>query len=214
MHCNIIPVKSLINSKQRLNSFLTPEEREKLVHALLQDVLTAATNSKLAHCTLLITSDSKIVKITQQWHLPNLEYLIEPKEKGINYAVQFALEWCLSKSVSSILIIPADIPLITAEDIDDLIKLAQEKSSIVIAPSQRKDGTNAFYQQPPNLFQVWYGPDSFRKNLNLILKKHLPYHILEHPAFALDIDLKEDLIHLQQMNSNTYTSKFVKNLNI
>lgn len=214
MHCTIIPVKSLINSKRRLDSFLIPAERKELVISLLKDVLTAATNSKLAQFTTLVTSDPAIVKITQHWHLPKLEYLIEPEEKGINNAVQFALEWSLSNSITSVLIIPADVPLITAKDIDALIKLAKKKSGIIITPSQRRDGTNAFYQQPPNLFQVWYGPNSFQKNINLILKKHLPYFIFEHPAFALDIDLKEDLINLQQMNSNSNTSRFVKTLHL
>jgi 2-phospho-L-lactate guanylyltransferase len=199
MHCNIIPIKSLINSKKRLNSFLTQEQRKALALTLLKNVLTASTHSKLTHCTLLVTPDSEIVKITQQWQLPRLEYLIEPEETGLNPAVQLAIKWCLSKQIASILIIPADLPLIKSGDIDEIIALGQNKSSIIIVPSRRKDGTNAFYQQPPNLVPVWYGDDSFYKNLDLMSKQQLPYISLESPAFALDIDLKEDLLDLKKL---------------
>jgi 2-phospho-L-lactate/phosphoenolpyruvate guanylyltransferase len=199
MHCNIIPVKSLINSKKRLNSFLSQEQRKALVLTLLKNVLTATTNSRLTHCTLLVTPDSEIVKIAQRWQFPRLKYLIEPEETGINPAVKLAIKWCLSKQISSILILPADLPLIKSKDIDEIIELGQKKSSIIIVPSRRKDGTNAFYQQPPNLMEVWYGDDSFHKNLDLISKQQLPHISLESPAFALDIDLKEDLLDLRKL---------------
>jgi len=214
MHCTVIPVKSLINSKKRLNSFLTPEQRKELVITLLKGVLTAATNSKLTHCNLLVTSDSEIVKTTQQWQLPHLEYLIEPEEKGINQAVQLAIKWCLSKEITSILIIPADLPLVKSKDIDEIIESGQKNSSVIIIPSQRKDGTNAFYQQPPNLVAVWYGDDSFHQNLDLLVKQQVPYIILEHLGFALDIDLKEDLLHLKLVKSPPNISKFIKTLKI
>ncbi|NVM54189.1 MAG: 2-phospho-L-lactate guanylyltransferase [Candidatus Helarchaeota archaeon] len=213
MHYTIIPIKSLANGKRRLESFLPPSERRKLILALLKDVLASTTTSKLSDKTLLVTPDSEIIKITQNWNFPKLEYLFEPIAQGTNQAVQFALDWCQNKPISSILIIPADIPLITSNDIDELLQLGKSEFSIILIPSQRKDGTNAFYQSPPNLVQVWYGANSFQKNLTLISQRQIPYKILENPAFALDIDIKEDLEKLQQLEEKSATSQFMKTLN-
>ncbi len=212
MHCTIIPIKSLEDGKKRLEPFLTPIKRRELILILLKDVITASTESKLSDTILLVTPDSQIVKIARKWNLPKLEYLIEPVAKGINQAVQSALKWCLSKNFSSILIIPADIPLIKGADIDEIIHLGQIEDSIILVPSHRKDGTNAFYQKLPNAIEVWYGENSFQKNVTSISQQGIPYYIFNKTAFALDIDLKEDLERIQQMNDNSLTSQFVKSL--
>ncbi|NVM27381.1 MAG: 2-phospho-L-lactate guanylyltransferase [Candidatus Helarchaeota archaeon] len=213
-NCTIIPIKSLAEGKKRLETFLSPNERKNLILSLLKDVLTAATSSKLTDKALLITPDSEIVKITKQWNLPKLEYIIEPVAKGINHAVQRALKWCISQNISSILIIPADIPLVKSNDIDELIHLGQTKDSIIVVPSHRKDGTNAFYQKLPHVVNVWYGEDSFQKNLESISNQDISYLVLEKDVFALDIDLKEDLEKIQQINDSSETSLFVKTLNL
>ncbi len=212
MHYTIIPLKILVNSKKRLEAFLNPSERRELVLALLKDVLRAATGSQSTDKVLLVTPDSLIIETTQKWGYPKLEFLLEPEERGINQAVQFALEWCLSKSVSSILIIPADIPLITSKLVDKFLNLGMTQYPLIISPSIRKDGTNAFYQRPPNLIKVWYGPDSFQKNLKSISEQDIPYKIFEDPSFALDIDLKEDLRTLQESKIDCHSVKYANSL--
>ena len=125
MHYTIIPIKTLANSKKRLESFVTPASRRQLVLALLKDVLTAATNSKLTDGILLVTPDTEIIEIIKKWELPKIEYLLEPEEQGTNQAVQIAIKWCLQKPISSILIIPADLPLLTPANIDELLQIAK-----------------------------------------------------------------------------------------
>jgi 2-phospho-L-lactate guanylyltransferase len=212
MHYIIIPIKSLLNSKKRLEPFLTPNQRRTLVLDLLKDVISAATKSKLTDGILLVTPDTAIIETIRKWDFPKIQYLLEPEELGTNQAVQFAILWCLKKPISSILIIPADLPLLTATDIDQLIQLGESKFPLIIAPSQRKDGTNAFYQRPPDLIQVWYGNNSYQKNLGTISSNKIPFKIMETPAFALDIDLKEDLIALRDSHVASNTFEFCKTL--
>ena len=203
-----------MNSKKRLEAYLTLSERRALVLALLRDVLSAATNSRLSDKTLLVTPDSEIISLIQQWNFPKIEFLLEPAEGGINQAVQLALNWCQSKPITSLLIIPADLPLITSETIDELLKLGNAGCSIIIVPSQRKDGTNAFYQRPPNNTQIYYGVNSYQKNLEFLSQKNLTYTIFENPAFALDIDLKEDIAQLKNLKLHSTTSEFIKTLEL
>ncbi|MHA1358865.1 MAG: 2-phospho-L-lactate guanylyltransferase [Candidatus Helarchaeota archaeon] len=212
MHYTIIPIKSLVNSKKRLESFLAPADRRALVLALLKDVLTAVTRSKFTDGILLVTPDTEIIEIIKKWNISKLQFLLETKELGTNEAVQFAINWCLKRPITSILIIPADLPLISPENVDDLIQLGANNYSIIIAPSQRKDGTNAFYQRPPNLIPVWYGDNSYQKNLATISNHNLQFKIIENPAFALDIDLKIDLIEYQKKAISSNTARVLKTL--
>jgi 2-phospho-L-lactate guanylyltransferase len=206
MHCTIIPIKSLNNSKKRLESFLTPIQRRELILALLKDVLSAVNASRHTDRILLVTPDTEIIEKIKGWGTSKVEYLLEPEERGTNAAVQFAIKWCLKRPVSSIMIIPADLPLLNSTAVDKLLQLGLTEYSIIIAPSQRKDGTNAFFQKPPNIIPVWYGNNSYQKNLETIKKNHISFKIIEDPAFALDIDLKEDLITLQETSTSSNTT--------
>ncbi|MHA1267377.1 MAG: 2-phospho-L-lactate guanylyltransferase [Candidatus Helarchaeota archaeon] len=214
MHCTIIPIKSLRTGKKRLQSVLTPSERQTLILTLLQDVLNAATCSKFSNTTLIVTSDLELIKQIKKLAYPNLAFLQEKSAQGTYQAVQYALKWCSKHPITSILIIPADIPLIQANEIDDLIALGRSQNSIVLIPSVRKDGTNAFFQPFPSNVKVWYGPESFKKNLEYLSKNKLPHIILNKSSFALDIDLKEDLLHLLKVNSKSLTSQLVKTFKI
>ncbi|TFG06008.1 MAG: 2-phospho-L-lactate guanylyltransferase [Promethearchaeota archaeon] len=211
MHFTIIPIKSLADGKKRLNPILSPTQRRDLILTSLQDVLQAATNSKLTDQTVLVTSDPEIVTISKTWAYPKLTYLIEPTSQGTHHAVQYAIHWSQEQAASSILIIPADIPLIGFNDIDEIIGLGKSKNTIILIPSQRKEGTNAFFHPHPPFFPVWYGPDSYQKNLVSITNLNLPFIILERAKFALDIDLKEDLAKLLQLNDNSLTKQLIQN---
>ena len=46
------------------------------------------------------------------------------------------------------MILPSDIPLLTAEDIEEIVKLGRFRGTMVIAPDCHKDGTNALFIKP------------------------------------------------------------------
>ncbi|MEM3522746.1 MAG: 2-phospho-L-lactate guanylyltransferase, partial [Candidatus Bathyarchaeia archaeon] len=145
----IIPVKKLSDSKTRLSSILSPIERKALMLAMIKDVLKAAKSSKKIDNIILVSSDQNVFKISKEF---NIEFLEERSQHGLNNALQNAIKYCIKKNSKSVLIIPADIPLVLAEDLEEIIGLS-ESSSIVITPSKNGCGTNALMLYPPNIIQ-------------------------------------------------------------
>jgi len=89
--------------------------------------------------------------------------------------------------------VPADLPLLTADDIREVVKRGINPPVVVITPDRHHQGTNALLISPPGLIQYEYGPGSFQRHCMLAEKAGARLEICERGAVALDIDLPEDL---------------------
>ena len=100
-----------------------------------------------------------------------------------------------------ILVLPADLPLITPEDIRNFIAYSGHPPEVIIAPDRRKDGTNALYINPADLIDFRYGEGSFNIHLDQAKKANARIEIVEGESFALDLDLPEDLNLLHELQA-------------
>jgi 2-phospho-L-lactate guanylyltransferase len=99
----------------------------------------------------------------------------------------------VSHSVQGVLIVPADLPLLTVDDIHEVVKRAVDPPVVVITPDRHYQGTNALLISPPGLIQYEYGPDSFHRHCLQAEKAGARLEICERGSVALDIDFPEDL---------------------
>jgi 2-phospho-L-lactate guanylyltransferase len=96
------------------------------------------------------------------------------------------------------LVLPADLPLLTKDDIEELISLATNPPVVVIAPDRHHKGTNALLSSPPGLIEYDFGPDSFSSHLSHARAAGVRVEICKLPSFGLDIDIPEDLEVFQE----------------
>jgi 2-phospho-L-lactate guanylyltransferase len=101
-----------------------------------------------------------------------------------------------------VLIVPADLPLITPEDVRLLLQRAQEPPVVVVVPDHRREGTNALLVCPAGLIDYEYGPGSFQRHCARALQAGARLEICELPSLALDMDLPEDLELVSQALEN------------
>jgi 2-phospho-L-lactate guanylyltransferase len=92
-----------------------------------------------------------------------------------------------------VLIVPADLPLITEEDIRTMLERAKDPPVVVIAPDRRHNGTNALLVCPAGLIEYEYGPGSFQRHCLRAEQIGARLEVCELPTLALDMDLPEDL---------------------
>ena len=200
----VVPVKTLQKSKTRLSIVLDPQERNILTLTMLEDVLRAITSS--IECqTVLISSDPRVQGLANNFRVA---YLPERKQ-GLNQAIKQATEWCIQNNAESVLVLPADIPLITPEDINQIVKLGSESSSLVISPSQN-GGTNALLQKPPNLIPTCFGPHSFAKHLNEAIARGIMAKVYRSQRLTMDIDSPEDLEDFLKIENQTASRQFLE----
>jgi 2-phospho-L-lactate guanylyltransferase len=192
----IIPVKRLDNAKSRLSPFLTNDERKQFCLKMLEDVLRTVKSTRHIHQTVVISSDPAVLQIAETFGVAHLK----EGKTGLNEAVSEAIGWCVEKGATSVVVLPADIPLVTPTDLKRMLSLG-EKASIVISSSRSGKGTNALLLTPPNVSPTFYGPNSFQNHIQEALKRKISLRKFRSSKIAFDIDTVEDLKEFVSANA-------------
>ena len=200
----IVPVKHLAISKSRLATILTPEDRKRLTLVMLEDVLTAIRNSAIQG-TVVVGSDFCVHELATNGGVA----FINEEARGLNQAVRDSIKWCMERGADSVLVLLADIPLLSSTDIDRIIELAGNAESIVVLSSSKNGGTNVLYLRPPNLIPVSYGTGSFERHIKHARVRGIPVKTYSSFSVAFDIDSQEDLRELLKNSSTTLTAQFI-----
>jgi len=185
----LIPVKNLSAAKQRLAVILDQPARTELAQAMLNDVVSAVAAWKQRPACALVTSDPFAVQLARQY---DFEIISDPSNPGETGAIELATEICVARGIDSTLVIPADIPLIQAGELELILQQAPGEGS-VLAPAADGRGTNAVFRRPANLFPLRFGNDSFKPHLAAAQATGKPCIVLQLPRLAIDVDNPEDL---------------------
>jgi 2-phospho-L-lactate guanylyltransferase len=92
-----------------------------------------------------------------------------------------------------VLVLPADLPLVTRDDVLTLIERAGEPPAVVIAPDRHGTGTNALLISPAGLIEYDFGENSFQHHCQRAREAGARLEIVNLPTLGLDLDLPEDL---------------------
>jgi 2-phospho-L-lactate guanylyltransferase len=201
----VIPVKALREAKARLASIMSHPQRRELCLCMFRDVTSKILRVKNVKGLVIVTSDPEIAEISRSM---NAKVLIEKQSLGVNQAVLWGINYCLGFNASAILILPADVPLISEEDVEFLVRLGLNSPSAVICPSVRFDGTNALLLNPPRILETSYDFDSFRSHLTLGFGRRVNVKVYLSPRLMLDIDTPEDLRVFMSMEAGKETETY------
>ncbi len=205
----VIPVKKLDNGKTRLSPLLSKDERKELSLRMLHDVLKTVSATHAVNECVIISSDQEALNTAKTVGLTPLR---EPSPMGINEAVQYANSFCIDHGATSTLVLPADIPLITQEDIDNMVDASKPEPSVIIIPSARQDGTNALLRRPPEIIATSYDRASYQTHLCYASDKQIRFTVLHPETVMLDIDLPQDLDTFLKRRSSTETYSYLSRL--
>lgn len=195
----IVPIKPLRYGKSRLAGVLSDEERASLSLSMLQNTLNVLTSVDEIEEILVVSRDSAALSVARDLSCKTVQ---EDGNPGLNTALKRATLVVQAYSKNGVLILPADLPLLTRSDIQKFIELAGKSPSVVIAPDRRCEGTNALLIQPSGLISYEFGKDSFHKHLDAAKKINARIEICNLENLALDLDLPEDLEYLRFLEAS------------
>jgi 2-phospho-L-lactate guanylyltransferase len=199
----VIPVKPLRLAKSRLAKVLTPDERQQLAEVLLRHVLQTVNNVPEVTGTLVISRDNRVLTIAREYKARTVQETGNPE---LNAALLRAAKIIESWGSDSILILPADLPVINAEDVSAIIKLGKKNfPSVVIATDRIEDGTNALFVRPPGCIGYAYGPGSFQRHMALAKEASAHIEVYHSERLQFDIDMPEDLQRYYQLTATKST---------
>ena len=195
----VLPLKNFVDAKTRLSPALSPDERLALFAAMAEDVLDAIANAALPTGILLVSQDPRAATLATQY---GAELLSEPLNLGQTNAVTLAAETLTRRGTKTMLALPADIPLISAAEIDEILQKHGVPPSISIAPAHDRQGSNAVACSPPNALPFRFGNHSFAPHLRAARELGIEPRIIELKGAALDIDTPADLAVFEQTQSS------------
>lgn len=202
----LIPVKNLSSAKQRLAAVLDQSARTELAQAMLHDVAAAIAAWPERPACALVTGDSFALDLAHQY---DFEIIPDPANPGETGAIEMATQICVSRGVESTLVIPADIPLMQASELEQIFARAPREGS-VLAPAADGRGTNAAFRRPANLFPLRFGNDSFKPHLAAAQAIGKPCVVLQLPGIAVDVDNPEDLQQLLAHPGETRSQQILR----
>jgi 2-phospho-L-lactate/phosphoenolpyruvate guanylyltransferase len=178
-----VPVKSLARAKSRLAPLLSPLERAVLSLAMLEDVLDAAL-AVPGWETWVISPDEAVLEIAvRRGAAPIVEH-----RPPLSAAVRQVEEETHERGATSLAVLLADLPLVTANELSDALHTL---GPVVAAPAATDGGTNFLLRRPPRAIPARFGPDSFRKHVDSARTRGMPLSTVEAPGLAFDLDLPE-----------------------
>ncbi len=200
-------VKPLAKSKSRLQSVLSQVEREELSLRMLQDVLEVTLSTDEVEESLVVSSDSKVLDFAESKGVSTLK---EDRADGVNAAVRRGNTYFLRRGFDSTVVIPSDLPLMRPIDLKLVIDAGRSGDCVVIAPSERLDGTNVLLRSPPDVIKTWFDQDSFRSHCEEAKRMRVGLKIIFSRRLMKDIDNLEDLKELLSIPALKERYSFLK----
>jgi len=206
----LVPVKNLAQAKQRLSAILTPEERLALAHAMCEDVLQELARWRGRPAVAVVTGDPFARDLAARFDFEVIADALNPGETG---AIELATAECRQRGADRTLVVPADIPLIDASELQKIADSAPPGGAVLV-PDAAGRGTNAALRAPVDLFPLRFGNDSFLPHLAAAKATGKPCVVLQLAGIARDVDRPADLRELVAAAGERRSQKLVRSWNL
>ena len=182
----LVPLKRLGEAKSRLAGMFLPAERAELVQAMLADVLAAVGAARCAAAVTIVSSEPAAEVVARGHGVGWWD------DRGLpwNDALAAVMRELVREPVAAV--VSADIPLVTATDVDELVIVTPRRG---IAVARAADGgTNAVSLRPPAVLETCFGAaGSARLHVARARVLGLAAVLVDRPGLALDLDTPEDV---------------------
>src|SRR6185369_6835498 len=188
------PIRGLETAKTRLGEDLDPEEGVELVTNLLRRTLVATRDARWVTGTVVVTMDPDAAGIAHELRAIGL---VE-RAPGLNAAIDAARSVAVARGATAVLVLPADLPAVSAAAIDALIGAAAEAAEgngrlVAVVPDRHGLGTNALLISPPGAIDPAFGEASRAAHAARADSAGVRRLELDGPL-ALDLDTAADLL--------------------
>lgn len=185
--CALIAIKERLHCKTRLAEVLAPPARVRLVRSMLAAVLSAAGGARTVRHIIVVSPERDSVPA----EIP----VLADNGECLNSALRQAHRVLRDFGCREVVILPADLPTIAAEEIDALVH-AGRRGGFAIAPDAAGAGTNALCLVSAHPFRFQFGSGSQRLHLEEAQRTGLSSQVVRLPGLEFDVDSPADLDRL------------------
>lgn len=197
----IVPVKPLRLGKSRLSGVLSDDERAILNRMFLEQTLEILRNTPAVTQTLVVSRDPAALAIAREF---GARTVLEDGNPNLNSALTRATMLARNYATRGVLVLPADLPLLHKEDLQQFFDHIYKSPSVLITPDRHENGTNALLMSPGGLIPYTFGPGSFNRHCEQARKIGAHLEIVRNENIELDLDTPDDLALLKQVEHSKF----------
>lgn len=186
----VVPARSLKSGKSRLAPVIDDAARRDLNARLLRRTVETVKSVFDAGRVLVVSACDEVREVALQM---GVETLRERHPHGLNRALGQAACEVARRGADGVLVLPCDLPFVSASDLVLLLCAAGQRRQMVIAPDRANSGTNALLLAPVGVVPFSFGVGSFQTFLSQAHEAGLPTKVVRSQGLALDLDVPEDL---------------------
>ena len=200
----VVPFKGSVGAKGRLAAHLSADERHELVTHMLDDVLSALTDSRFLAGVVVVSRALEASGFTRRH---GVELYADEADDLSGAVVEAGHHLVNTYGATGTFFVPGDVPLITGDEVDTAI---QSHVDVTILPDRNDVGTNGLLSSPPNAFQYLFDAKSFKPHQREATEAGYQPRVLRLPGFGLDIDTISELNALARQDRDIASLRFLK----
>lgn len=186
--CALVPIKNAAKAKTRLRAVLSGDETAFVAKEMAIETIDALTHSPCVQRVVLLGDCDTASELVAEF---GCEVAREDPALDLSANLFAAIQGLALDPSDTLAIFPADLPLITPVDIEDLLR--RHEHGLTLCPAATDGGTNALLITPPDAIAFRFGDDSARKHRAAARAAGLEVQTIHSPALSRDIDTPADL---------------------
>jgi 2-phospho-L-lactate guanylyltransferase len=187
--CVLVAIKARAHCKTRLAPALSPAARLHLVRSMLGGVLSAAQAARTVGEVVVVSPERDSVAA----EIP----VLNDAGECLNGALTEAHRVLRESGCREVVVLPADLPTISARDIDALVR-AGRSGGFALAPDTNGSGTNALCLASAQTFGFHFGANSRVLHLEEARRLGLSPAVVRRAGLEFDVDSPADLARLER----------------
>jgi len=197
----ILPFRSVADSKRRMESALTDQDRMELSARLLVRTLAALRSARSIGRTILVSPDPLARELARAAGAE----AIDDHGVPLNEAIQLGLQRASSSGASTALIIPVDLAHVSGGALDELVSAWRTSGAASGILPALDGGTAALITPLPTTMSLHYGEGSAALHLRELSLTTSSVQQL-NSLLAADLDTPEDLNAVSAAGVNQSTA--------
>ena len=204
-----VPVKDFARAKKRLRARFDDRAVDRILRALLGDVLAALADAKRIERVFVRSDDAAVAEAARAG---GASVRLRVPDPGLNAAIDGAAAECSAEGFDAQLVVLGDLPLLAGADIDAVVE-AGERSPVVIAAAD-DGGTALLFRRPPLAIPARFGPESASAHEAAARERGIAHALWSGlpPDARIDLDTAEDAARLARSTRASRTRDVLREL--